>query len=92
MSAIPIADTSVEKKQIVLEGDIPSAMNPPSGCPFQTRCGHKGEVPDGLCEKEMPPVKELRDGHMIKCHLSDDKLAAMDAVISFHKKAGSADS
>ena len=92
LSAIPIADTSVEKKQIVLEGDIPSAMNPPSGCPFQTRCGHKGEVPDGLCEKEMPPVKELRDGHMIKCHLSDDKLAAMDAVISFHKKAGSADS
>ena len=38
LSAIPIADTSVIKKRIVLEGDIPSAMNPPPGCPFQTRC------------------------------------------------------
>ena len=41
LSAIPIADTSVVKKHIVLEGDIPSAMNPPSGCPFQTRCRYK---------------------------------------------------
>ena len=38
LSAIPIADTSVEKQHIVLDGDIPSALNPPSGCPFQTRC------------------------------------------------------
>jgi len=92
LSAIPIADTSVEKKQIVLEGDIPSAMDPPSGCPFQTRCGHKSEVPDGLCDREMPPVKNLQGGHMIKCHLSDDRLSAMEAVISFHKKEDSADS
>ena len=41
LSAIPIADTSVVKKHIVLEGDIPSAMNPPTGCPFQTRCRYK---------------------------------------------------
>ena len=41
LSAVPIADTSVEKKHIVLEGDIPSAMNPPPGCPFQTRCNWK---------------------------------------------------
>jgi peptide/nickel transport system ATP-binding protein len=38
LSAVPIADTRVTKKRIVLEGDIPSAMNPPPGCPFQTRC------------------------------------------------------
>ena len=41
LSAIPIADTSVAKKHIVLEGDIPSAVNPPPGCPFQTRCPRK---------------------------------------------------
>jgi peptide/nickel transport system ATP-binding protein len=41
LSAVPIADTSVEKQHIVLEGDIPSAMNPPPGCPFQTRCRWK---------------------------------------------------
>jgi peptide/nickel transport system ATP-binding protein len=87
LSAIPIADTSVEKKQIVLEGDIPSALNPPSGCPFQTRCGHKSKVPDNLCEKELPPVRELAPGHSVKCHLSDDVFNRMEAVITFHKQA-----
>ncbi len=86
LSAIPIADTSVEKKQIVLEGDIPSALNPPSGCPFQTRCGHKSEVGNNLCDTELPPVKELANGHSIKCHLSDERLQMMEPVISFHKK------
>ena len=81
LSAVPIADTSVKKKHIVLEGDIPSAMNPPSGCPFQTRCRWKSEVPGGLCEKEVPPVKVLAGNHQIKCHLSDEKLATMEPVI-----------
>jgi len=83
LSAIPIADTSVTKKQIVLEGDIPSALNPPSGCPFQTRCGHKSSVDNNLCEKELPPVRELANGHSIKCHLSDEHLQRMEPVISF---------
>lgn len=87
LSAIPIADTSVEKKQIVLEGDIPSALNPPSGCPFQTRCGHKSKVANNLCEKETPSVRELRAGHSVKCHLSDADFEQMEAVITFHKKA-----
>ena len=81
LSAVPIADTSVTKKHIVLEGDIPSAMNPPTGCPFQTRCRWKSEVPGGLCEKEVPPVRTLAQGHQVKCHLSDDVLAQMEPVI-----------
>ncbi|MGB7241896.1 MAG: ABC transporter ATP-binding protein, partial [Sulfitobacter sp.] len=81
LSAVPIADTSVKKKHIVLEGDIPSAMNPPPGCPFQTRCRWKSEVPGGLCEKEVPPVRMLADGHQMKCHLTDEKLAEMEPVI-----------
>ena len=81
LSAVPIADTSIKKKHIVLEGDIPSAMNPPSGCPFQTRCRWKSNVPGGLCEKEVPPVRVLADGHQIKCHLSDEDLAGMEPVI-----------
>jgi len=81
LSAVPIADTSVKKRHIVLEGDIPSAMNPPSGCPFQTRCRWKSEVGGGLCEKEVPPVRVVGDNHQIKCHLSDDKLAEMMPVI-----------
>ena len=81
LSAVPIADTSVEKQHIVLEGDIPSAMNPPAGCPFQTRCRWKSEVPGGLCEKEVPPVRHLAEGHQVKCHLADDILARMEPVI-----------
>ncbi|MEM8654615.1 MAG: ABC transporter ATP-binding protein [Pseudomonadota bacterium] len=81
LSAVPIADTSVEKQHIVLEGDIPSAMNPPSGCPFQTRCRWKSEVAGGLCEKEVPPVRHLAEGHQVKCHLADDILARMEPVI-----------
>ncbi|MEO1155080.1 MAG: oligopeptide/dipeptide ABC transporter ATP-binding protein, partial [Pseudomonadota bacterium] len=81
LSAVPIADTSIEKTHIVLEGDIPSAMDPPPGCPFQTRCRWKSEVPGGLCEKEVPPVRFLAEGHQVKCHLSDEKLAEMEPVI-----------
>ena len=81
LSAVPIADTSVKKKHIVLEGDIPSAMNPPTGCPFQTRCRWKSEVPGGLCEKEVPPIRMIAEGHQVKCHLSEDKLAEMEPVI-----------
>ena len=81
LSAVPIADTSVKKKHIVLEGDIPSAMNPPSGCPFQTRCNWKSKVPGGLCDKEVPPVRMVAPGHQIECHLSDEELAGMEPVI-----------
>uniref|UniRef100_UPI0040471650 ABC transporter ATP-binding protein n=1 Tax=Yoonia sp. TaxID=2212373 RepID=UPI0040471650 len=81
LSAVPIADTSVTKKHIVLEGDIPSAMNPPPGCPFQTRCNWKSQVAGGRCEKEVPPVRMLAEGHQVKCHLSDEDLASMEPVI-----------
>ncbi|MEY1555376.1 dipeptide ABC transporter ATP-binding protein [Yoonia sp. R2331] len=81
LSAVPIADTSIEKKHIVLEGDIPSAMNPPTGCPFQTRCRWKDKVDGGLCEKEVPVTRALADGHQIKCHLTDAQLAEMEPVI-----------
>ncbi|MCG6858330.1 MAG: dipeptide ABC transporter ATP-binding protein [Salaquimonas sp.] len=83
LSAIPIADTSVKKKHIVLEGDIPSALNPPSGCPFQTRCRWKSEVPDNKCERELPPLKDLGNGHFSLCWLNDAQLATMEPVISF---------
>ena len=81
LSAVPIADTRVIRKRIVLEGDIPSAMNPPPGCPFQTRCRWKDQVPNGLCDREMPPVRQLQGAHQIKCHLSDEILAGMEPVI-----------
>jgi peptide/nickel transport system ATP-binding protein len=82
LSAVPIADTSTERKRIVLEGDIPSAINPPPGCPFQTRCRFKNQIDGGLCEKEVPPFRRLKDGHQIKCHLSQQFLDRMEPVIA----------
>ncbi len=81
LSAVPIADTRVKKKHIVLEGDIPSAMNPPPGCPFQTRCRWKSQVPGNLCETEVPPMRTMAEGHQVKCHLSQDKFDEMEPVI-----------
>ncbi|MEH7826652.1 ABC transporter ATP-binding protein [Gemmobacter denitrificans] len=81
LSAVPIADTHVKKNRIVLEGDIPSAMNPPPGCPFQTRCRWKSQVPGGLCEREVPPIRDLASGHQIKCHLPAEVFATMEPVI-----------
>ncbi len=81
LSAVPVADTRVQKERIVLEGEIPSAMSPPPGCPFQTRCRWKSEVPDGLCDRVVPPMRELAPGHAIKCHLPASALARMRPVI-----------
>ena len=80
LSAVPIADTSIHRESIVLKGDIPSAVNPPSGCPFQTRCQHKDKI-GSKCETEVPPLRVLSDGHEIKCHLEDAHLDAMTPVI-----------
>jgi len=81
LSAVPVADTRVIRKRIVLEGDIPSAVNPPPGCPFQTRCRWKSQVPGGICDTLMPPVRFLEGNHQIKCHLPDAVLRQMEPVI-----------
>lgn len=84
LSAVPIADTSVHKKHIVLTGELPSAVDPPSGCPFQTRCPRKiGPI----CETEAPPVKDMGGGHRIACHLDADAFGKMEPVITMDSKA-----
>jgi peptide/nickel transport system ATP-binding protein len=85
LAAVPIADPGVKKRKVLLEGDIPSAMNPPPGCPFQTRCNWKGRVAGGLCETDVPPMRQIAPGHQIKCHLPAEDLAAMEPV--FRTKA-----
>jgi peptide/nickel transport system ATP-binding protein len=82
LAAIPLADANAKKRKVVLEGEIPSAMSPPPGCPFQTRCHLKSNVVGDLCESIVPPMRMLREGHAIKCHLSQDVLDAMTPVIS----------
>lgn len=69
LSAIPIADPKVSraKKRIILEGDIPSPMNPPSGCTFRTRCPYATEE----CSASAPEFKEWAPGHFAACHHLD---------------------
>lgn len=67
LSAIPIPDPEIEKtrKRIILKGEVPSPVNPPSGCPFRTRCPNAMDI----CSKQMPPMKEVEEGHFVACHL-----------------------
>ena len=67
LSAVPIPDPVIERKRqrIQIEGDVPSPVNPPSGCPFHTRC-FKAE---DICKKQVPLLKSIDDNHMISCHL-----------------------
>lgn len=66
-SAVPIPDPHVKMNRIVLEGDIPSPVNPPKGCRFHTRCGSCTEV----CKKYVPEYREVTAGHFCACHLYD---------------------
>ncbi len=84
LSAIPIADTGVVKKRIVLSGELPSPIDPPTGCPFQTRCPRKIGA---ICETEMPPLRDLEGGHKILCHLELHELQAMEPVITVKPKS-----
>jgi len=78
LSAVPIADPEVTKREIVLEGDLPSVMNPPKGCPFSTRCPRKiGDI----CDNEPPPDQEAAPGHVITCHIPLEELRQVEPVI-----------
>ncbi len=67
MSAVPVADPVVERtrKRIVVQGEVPSALNPPSGCRFHTRC----PMAMDRCKTEDPPLRELGPGRSVACHL-----------------------
>ena len=66
LSAVPIPDPKAnrEKKRIILEGEIPSPMNPPKGCKFHTRCPFATDV----CKQEVPEWREIKEGHFVACH------------------------
>ncbi len=65
MAAAPIADPKTRRKRLVIEGDVPSPMNPPSGCHFHTRCPYA----EARCKQEYPPLQEIAPGHVVACHL-----------------------
>lgn len=64
LSAVPVPDPEIRKKSILLEGDVPSPLNPPSGCTFRTRCPERKEV----CACESPVFRDLGGAHWVACH------------------------
>lgn len=83
LSAIPIPDPEVDQKHIRLEGSVPSALDPPGGCAFHTRCPRRNLLPNGgqVCETEMPPTREFEHGHRILCHLTKESLMQLEPVV-----------
>lgn len=67
LSAVPVPVYNAKRDRIVLEGDVPSPMDPPSGCPFHPRCSACMEI----CKKEKPVLEEKEKGHFVACHLFD---------------------
>jgi oligopeptide/dipeptide ABC transporter ATP-binding protein len=65
IAAAPVPDPRANRDRIVLEGDVPSPLNPPSGCRFHTRCPYATD----RCRSEEPQLKPLADGHLVACHL-----------------------
>lgn len=67
LSAVPIPNPKAERESIILEGDVPSPINPPSGCRFHTRCHYV----EDRCRMQEPPFKKVQQGHSVACHLRE---------------------
>ena len=65
LSAVPMPDTDLKKERVVLEGDVPSPVNPPPGCTFHPRCAYR----QALCSQSEPPLDFDADGHGVACHV-----------------------
>jgi peptide/nickel transport system ATP-binding protein len=76
ISAAPTIDAR-RQRRIVLSGELPSALSPPSGCPFHTRCPRKLGA---MCETNPPPEQMAQDGHRIACHIPLADLTRMQAA------------
>ena len=75
LSAVPTIDGG-GRERIRLEGDIPSAASPPSGCVFHTRCPRKVGA---ICKESEPPLVEVEEGHFMRCHISIDELRQLQS-------------
>jgi peptide/nickel transport system ATP-binding protein len=88
LSAVPIPDPRADQKHVRLSGTVPSALNPPRGCRFHTRCPRRRLLPDGgkICETETPPERKNTEDHRIYCHIPLEDLRTFEAVVTVEKE------
>ncbi len=77
LSAVPVPDPKARRARMILAGDVPSPITPPSGCRFHTRCPYVME----RCRREEPVMQEVRPGHLVACHLRDGGELAAPRVV-----------
>ncbi len=79
LASVPVPDPLAKKKFNRLEGDVPSALDQPTGCHFHTRCPRRSHLPDGgsICECEKPAMQKLANGHYIMCHIPAEALTEL---------------
>jgi peptide/nickel transport system ATP-binding protein len=87
LAAVPVPDTRASRRRVLLDGEIPSALEIPTGCPFHTRCHRKLGA---ICEREEPPLRRFADGHTILCHIEPEELEALGPVLSFEAQEDAA--
>lgn len=76
LSAIPIPDPAQKRERIILEGDVPTPINPPSGCRFRTRC----QLADSICAETEPELREISEGHFSACLKTDGYETSLSEV------------
>ncbi len=72
LSAIPIPNPRISKRRLLLEGDVPNPVHPPSGCRFHPRCPSFAETGRQLCQQENPPFQKVAPGHWVACHFTEN--------------------
>lgn len=79
ISAVPIPDPLIKKKRIILTGDVPTPINPPSGCKFHPRCTYA----KSRCSEEIPALEEIDDGHFVACHFARELAPPEGSIVEF---------
>ena len=90
LSAVPIPDPKVERRRrrIILKGDVPSPINPPSGCHFHTRCWLRERLGNPeRCSAEVPQLRSLSTGHEVACHFAEEVDGSREQVQATGRKA-----
>jgi oligopeptide transport system ATP-binding protein len=93
LSAVPIPDPVVERsrRRIILRGDVPSPVNPPSGCRFHTRCWLREKLGNPVrCAEEDPALREMASGHTVACHFAEDVAGSTEQLQATGRAGGPA--